>query len=94
MAAEAKLSILIGAYLALLGLLALTALVTLLPPGAWNAPFALLIAAAKTAIIFAYFMRLRWQRGLVQLFAMAGFFWLGLAGILMLADYLTRGWLL
>ena len=92
MSSETKLSTLFGAYLALMTLLVLTALSVVLPQGPWNAPFALSIAVAKMAIIFAIFMRLRWQRGLVRLFAVAGFFWLGIAGVLTLADYLTRAW--
>ncbi|HZP59022.1 MAG TPA: cytochrome C oxidase subunit IV family protein [Opitutaceae bacterium] len=90
MNAETKLSTLIAVYLALIILLVLTALATALPPGPWSTPLALLIAVAKMAIIFAYFMRLRWEGGLVRLFASAGFFWLAIAGVLTLADYLTR----
>ena len=44
------------------------------------------------ALIFAYFMQLRWHRGLIWVFAGAGFFWLGIAGVLTFSDYLTRGW--
>jgi len=80
-------------YLALLGLLALTALVARLPAGAWSLPVALAIATAKLILIFLFFMRLRVQGGLVRIFAVAGFFWLGLLGTLAFSDYLTRGWM-
>ena len=80
-------------YLALLGLLTLTAIAGRLPAGAWSLPFALLVATAKLALIFLFFMRLREHRGLVRIFAVAGFFWLGLLATLAFADYLTRGWL-
>lgn len=90
MNAETKLSTLLTVYLVLIALLVLTALATALPPGPWSAPLALLIALAKMTVIFAYFMRLRWQSGLVRLFAAAGFFWLAIAAVLTLADYLTR----
>lgn len=83
---------LVGVYLALLTLLALTATATLLPPGAWSTPISLGIATAKTALIFVWFMRLRDRPGLVRLFALAGFFWLAIFIGLALTDFLTRGW--
>ena len=43
-------------------------------------------------MILIYFMQLRYQRGLVRIFAFAGFFWVGIAGVLTFADYLTRDW--
>lgn len=81
-------------FAALLVLLALTAAATRLPPGPWSLPIALGIATAKAALIFLYFMRLRYQRAMVRIFAVAGFFWLAVAGALTFADYLTRGWML
>jgi caa(3)-type oxidase subunit IV len=44
----------------------------------------------KLALIFYYFMQLRQHRGFVRVFAIAGFFWLGLAMTLTFSDYLTR----
>ncbi len=85
---------LIRAYVGLMVLLALTAVATLLPKGPWALPIALAIATAKMAIVFLVFMQLRHQRGLVRIFAVAGFFWLGIAGVLTFADYLTRNWLM
>lgn len=86
-------STLFRAYGALMVLLALTAAATLLPKGPWSLPIALTIAIAKTAVVFLVFMQLRYQRGLVRIFAIAGFFWLAIAGVLTFSDYLTRDWL-
>ncbi|HWL17824.1 MAG TPA: cytochrome C oxidase subunit IV family protein [Opitutus sp.] len=83
-------STLFRSYGVLMLLLALTAAATRLPPGPWTLPVSLVIALAKTAIVFLYFMQLRYQRGLVRIFALAGFVWLGIAGLLTFADYLTR----
>jgi len=77
--------------LLLLGL-GLAALAGFMPPSPWKLPIGLSIAAAKMLLIFWIFMRLRYQRGLVRVFAFAAFFWLGVIGTLTLADYLTRGW--
>jgi len=86
-------STLFRAYGALLILLALTATATLLPKGPWSLPIALAIATAKMLIVFLFFMQLRYQRGIVRIFAAAGFFWLAIAAVLTFADYLTRDWL-
>lgn len=82
------------AYVALMVLLALTAAATLLPSGPWALPLSLAIAFAKLLLVFLFFMQLRYQRGLVRIFAAAGFFWLAIAGVLTFSDYLTRGWLM
>lgn len=81
------------AYGALMALLALTAAASLLPRGPWTLLLALVIAAMKTAIVFLFFMQLKYQRGLVRIFAIAGFFWLAIVGALTFTDYLTRQWL-
>jgi caa(3)-type oxidase subunit IV len=83
---------LLRVYLALLALLVLTAFSARLPTGAWSLPLALTIATAKLVLIFYFFMQLRTHRGLVWIFAAAGFFWLAIAGTLTFADYLTRHW--
>ena len=81
----------LAVFLSLLVLLSLSAASSRFLTGKPGASVALLFAAAKTTLIFVYFMRLRYQSGLVRLFAMAGFFWLLLIGIFTFADYLTRG---
>jgi caa(3)-type oxidase subunit IV len=87
-----KLSTLFGVYFSLLALLVLTAAAREIPSGMWSAPLSLAIATAKTALIFIFFMNLRYQRGLIRIFALAGFFWLAIAGVLTFADYFTRNW--
>jgi len=81
---------LIGVGAALLGLLGLSAATILFPPAPWKTGVGLAIAAAKGALIAAYFMRLNRSRGLVRVFAAAGLFWLVIMATLMAADYLTR----
>lgn len=81
-------------YAALMILLVLTALAANAPLGAWKASVSLLIAAVKMLLVFLFFMQLWYQRGLVRIFAAAGFFWLGIIGVLMFSDYLTRNWLM
>jgi cytochrome c oxidase subunit 4 len=76
---------------ALMLLLLLTAAAAKIDLGIFNVPVALLIAAGKTALIFLFFMHLKYQQGLVRLFALSGFFWLAIMGLLTFADYLTRG---
>lgn len=87
---ELSATTLVRVYVVLLLLLVLTALATRLPAGPWNLPLALLIAFAKTALIFFTFMRLRQYRGLVRIFAVGGFFWLAIILALTFADYATR----
>lgn len=84
-------SILIASYMALLVLLAASAGGAYLPVGSTaKTLLALGIAALKTGLIFMIFMQLRYQRGLIRVFAIAGFFWLGIIIVLMFSDYLTR----
>jgi len=78
-------------FAALLGLLALSAASSRVITGPWGSALGLFLAVVKTTLIFVFFMRLRYQTGLVRLFAVAGFFWLSLIGLLTFADYLTRG---
>ena len=87
--APANLTLLL-VFLALLGLLAASATASFFLAGPLGAIVGLGLAAAKTTLIFAFFMHLRYQSGLVRLFALAGFFWFALAVTFGLADYLTR----
>jgi cytochrome c oxidase subunit 4 len=81
---------LFGTFAALIGLLALTAGVALLPAGWWSTPVGLVVAVAKASLIFIFFMRLRSQVPLVRLFALVGFFFLAIMLVLTFADYFTR----
>ena len=81
-------------YVALMVLLTLTALAAKAPLGGWKGPISLTIAAVKMLLVFLFFMQLWYERGLIRIFAAAGFFWLAIIGVLTFCDYLTRGWLM
>jgi cytochrome c oxidase subunit 4 len=79
-------------YGALLLLLVLTVGVTELHLGTFGVIVALLIAVAKAVLVLLYFMHLRYSSRLTWLFAVAGFAWLLIMFVFLMADYLTRGW--
>lgn len=81
---------LVGAWLALLALLALTVTLAYLPLGAGNAIVALTIGTIKAGLVAAIFMELRHRGGLTLVFAGAGLFWLGILLWLGSMDFLTR----
>lgn len=81
---------LIGTWLALLGLLALTVTIAYVPLGAGNAVVALSIGTVKAGLVAAIFMELRHRSGLTLVFAGAGLFWLGILLWLGLMDFMTR----
>jgi len=58
--------------------------------GILNPTISFTIAAIKAAIVMVVFMQLRRVGKLTRLVAMAGYFWLAILMILMLADFLTR----
>jgi cytochrome c oxidase subunit 4 len=81
---------LLAAWLALLGLLALTVSVSYVPLGRGNAAIAISIATVKAGIVAAVFMEL-WHRPVRTLiFAAAGLFWFALLLWLGLMDFLAR----
>lgn len=81
----------VAVFIALLGLLALTVGVAYLPLGNWGVVVALSIAFAKAVLVMVFFMQLRQQSSLVNIFAIGGYFWLALLFALTFADILTRG---
>ncbi|MGY3551647.1 cytochrome c oxidase subunit 4 [Bradyrhizobium sp. USDA 4472] len=81
---------LIGAWLGLLALLALTITLAYVPLGAGNAVVALTIATIKAGLVATIFMELWHRRGLTLVFAGAGLFWLGILLYLGSMDFLTR----
>jgi cytochrome c oxidase subunit 4 len=84
-------SVLLFAYVALILLLAASAGGSFLPMGPMaKTALALIIAAGKTLIIFLIFMQLNYQKGLIRVFSLAGFFWLAILAVLIFSDYLTR----
>jgi cytochrome c oxidase subunit 4 len=86
----------LAVFLALLGGTALTTWVATHDLGSLNDAMALAIAGTKAALVILYFMHVRYQTRLVWVFSLAGFVWLVLFFILILADYETRlpavGW--
>lgn len=75
----------LGAWAALLALLAATVGASFLDLGAFNVALALGIAAVKTLIVLAYFMHLKGEDRLLWASAASGFLWLALL-ILALLD--------
>ena len=61
--------------------------------GALNTPIALLIAAAKAAVVILYFMHVRHSSRLIWLFSAAGFLWLLILFAFTMSDFMTRPWL-
>ena len=56
-----------------------------------NNAVALSIAVVKATIVVMFFMGVKYGTNLIKLYAMAGFVWVTLMGIIF-GDYLTRGW--
>jgi cytochrome c oxidase subunit 4 len=81
---------LLGAWVALLGLLALTVALAYQPLGAFNGRIALVIAAVKALIVAAIFMELRDRRPLMLVFASAGVCWLAVLLWLASTDFTRR----
>jgi cytochrome c oxidase subunit 4 len=57
-----------------------------------NVLIALTIAIAKTVLIVLYFMHVRFNERLVQVFVGAAFLWLIILFMLTMGDYLARDW--
>jgi cytochrome c oxidase subunit 4 len=83
-------------FLALLAGTALTTWVATVDLGPLNNAVALSIAGTKAALVILYFMHVRYQTKLIWIFSLAGFVWLVIFFVLILADYETRlpvaGW--
>jgi cytochrome c oxidase subunit 4 len=77
---------------ALAVLLALTIAASYVDLGTLNVVVAIGIATAKAVLIVLYFMHVRYSPPLVRMAAVAGFVWLGILLVLLLADYAARGW--
>jgi cytochrome c oxidase subunit 4 len=75
---------------ALMVLLAATIVAYLVDLGPAGDAVALAIAAAKAALVAAFYMDLRRHRGAVLLPGAAGLIWLAIMITLTLADFLTR----
>jgi cytochrome c oxidase subunit 4 len=83
-------------FLALLGGTMLTSWVATIDLGRMNDMVALGIAATKASLVILYFMHVRYGSKLIWIFSLAGFVWLVLFFVLIMADYETRlpvaGW--
>ena len=83
-------------FLALLGGTALTSWIATIDLGHVNDLVALTIAGTKATLVILYFMHVRYGSKLIWVFSIAGFVWLVLFFVLILADYATRlpiqGW--
>jgi cytochrome c oxidase subunit IV len=79
-------------YGALLVLLVLTVVVGVLDLGALGLILALTIAVVKALLVILYFMHVRYSSRMTWTFAAAGFVWLAILLLLLMTDYLTRGW--
>jgi cytochrome c oxidase subunit 4 len=71
-------------------LLGVAILVFYLPLGPLSLPAALAMAVGKAILVGLYFMHLRWQSGLMRLFAVVGLVTLMILLGLTLNDYLLR----
>jgi cytochrome c oxidase subunit 4 len=60
--------------------------------GAWNTVVALLIASVKASLVILYFMHVKYSSKLVWVFAAAGFFWTAIMIVILMADFVGRGW--
>ena len=96
MAAHATRRTYAGVFVTLLVLTYVTAQVAYFDFGRLNIVIALTIACAKALLVIAYFMHVRYASGLIRLFVVTGFFWLGILFVFTFGDYLTRpfveGW--
>jgi cytochrome c oxidase subunit 4 len=75
---------------ALLVLLGITILLYRFTSGRLGLGIALAIAAAKSALVAAWFMHLKGSPGVTKLFAFAGLFWLAVLIGLVSGEALTR----
>jgi cytochrome c oxidase subunit 4 len=90
---EASVRTYVVVYAALMLLMALTTGLAFVNLGPLSAPVALAIAGAKAVLVVLYFMHVRGSSRMVQVFVVAGFYWLAIFFAGTLADLLTRPWL-
>jgi len=77
-------------WLASLGLLGLTVLVSFLPLGWAKTPLNLLISVTQAALVMLFSMHLRSAHPLMKIIALIGFFGIAILITLSLFDVLTR----
>jgi cytochrome c oxidase subunit IV len=77
-------------WVALLVLLAISALLAYAPIEPFNAAVNLLIAAVMVGLLAVFLLNLRWASALIRLVAASGLFWLVFMLALTFTDYLSR----
>jgi cytochrome c oxidase subunit 4 len=87
-----KVNTLVGVWVALLILTAVTTMVSHLELGVFNVVVALLIAVGKASLVAWIFMGVRYTTNLTKLFVVAGLVWLSIMILLTFSDYTTRNW--
>jgi cytochrome c oxidase subunit 4 len=80
-------------YAALMILLGLTTGLAFVDLRGLSAMVALVIAATKALLVILTFMHVRTASRIIQVFVVAGFYWLALLFAGTLGDVLTRPWL-
>ena len=80
----------LATWVTLVLLVLLTLALAYLPLGRLNLPVALVIAAAKAALVAVVFMELRTGRPLFRLVAGAALFWIAIMFVLAFADIAMR----
>ena len=79
-------------WIALMGLMVLTAALSFIDLGDLSTIVALTIAVIKTVLIVLVFMHVKYEsQAMTLVVIVGGFFWLGILLVLSLTDYLTRG---
>ena len=79
-------------FAALIVLTGLTTAVAFFDLGLLNPVVALSIAVFKATLVALFFMHLKYGSRLAWVIAGAAVFWLAILLLLILSDYLTRGW--
>ncbi len=82
----------VSVFLALIAMTATTVIVAEIDLGALNVVMALSIAIVKALLVVLFFMHVKDSSRLIQLFVVAGFFWMAIMFGLTFNDYLTRSW--
>jgi cytochrome c oxidase subunit 4 len=82
-----------GIWIALLCLTVITAAVSFLDLGPFNAVVALVIATVKAVLVVLFFMHVKYtSEKLTKIVIVSAIFWLFLLLALSMADYATRLW--
>jgi cytochrome c oxidase subunit 4 len=80
-------------FVALLALTGVTTAAAFVDLGPANDLVAIGIALTKALLVAVWFMHLRWSQWLVRIFAIGSIAWLLLLIGMVLADFVSRGWI-